>query len=271
MILNAAVAKAIKEQYDILLGKGEILPDEKLAEYYETFRRKFGPERLARLEGEELLTFMHNSSSHDSLVYWLEFKNDDEFPSRFGSIAGGSALKFGIYRRKETGGWVTGSPQKQEQLTVEQAIQVARKHREQLIAGVTLLEKLPLDAKNSEYLNLQAEMRQLAPDIYDTGWGHKYFHMLSPNKIEDFHNEDYQRFYLIKMMQIPVALQGRFAVSGQYIEIAKELGIHVNNLTRIQIELYGRPHRYWAIKANYADKRWKNWEMMRENGFVCID
>ena len=48
-----------------------------------------------------------------SLVYWLEFKNDDELPgSKFGSIGGGSALKFGIYKRKETGAWMTGSPLK---------------------------------------------------------------------------------------------------------------------------------------------------------------
>ena len=30
--------------------------------------------------------------NYDSLVYWLEFKNDDEFPTRqFGSIGGGTA------------------------------------------------------------------------------------------------------------------------------------------------------------------------------------
>jgi 5-methylcytosine-specific restriction enzyme B len=270
MVLNSAMANQINEQYQILLDKGEVLSDDKLAEYYETFRRKFGPERLAGLDGEELLEYMHNSTNHDSLVYWLEFKNDDELPNRFGSIAGGSALKFGIYRRRETGGWVTGSPQKQVQLTVEQAILVARKHREQLLEGAKLLEKLPREANHSQYISLQGEMDQLIPDICDTAWGHKYFHMLFPDKLEDFHSAYYQRFHLIKMMQIPVAPQGRFAISGQFMEIARELGMHINNFTRILNELNGRPHKYWAIKANYADKRWKNWETMRDNGFVCI-
>ena len=54
-----------------------------------------------------LLETMHTHGNKDSLVYWLEFKNDEEFPARFGSIAGGSAFKFGIFRRKETGTWVT--------------------------------------------------------------------------------------------------------------------------------------------------------------------
>jgi 5-methylcytosine-specific restriction enzyme B len=51
---------------------------------------------------------MHAHGNRDSLVIWLEFKNDEEFPAIFGSIAGGSALKFGIYRSKETGAWMTG-------------------------------------------------------------------------------------------------------------------------------------------------------------------
>jgi 5-methylcytosine-specific restriction protein B len=47
-------------------------------------------------------------------------------PARFGNIAGGSALKFGIDRRKETGNWMTGSSKKQTELTVEQAVGYAR-------------------------------------------------------------------------------------------------------------------------------------------------
>ena len=65
------------------------------------------PGVLTKLDGEDLLETMHAHGNKDSLVYWLEFKNDDEFPARFGSIAGGSAFKFGIFRRKETGTWVT--------------------------------------------------------------------------------------------------------------------------------------------------------------------
>ena len=69
-------------------------------------------EVLKRLGGEELLNLMHARPSKDSLVYWLEFKNDEEFPAKFGSIAGGSALKFGFYWRQKTGAWMTGSPLK---------------------------------------------------------------------------------------------------------------------------------------------------------------
>jgi 5-methylcytosine-specific restriction protein B len=86
-----------------LNGEGKLLSKPQLDGYYSTFRGRFGPDVLAKLHGEDLLETMHGLGHKNSLIYWLEFKNDDEFPARFGSIAGGSALKFGIYRRKETG------------------------------------------------------------------------------------------------------------------------------------------------------------------------
>ena len=83
---------------------------------------------------------MHSHGNRDRLVYWLEFKDDAEFPSsRFGSIAGGSAFKFGLFRRRETGAWTTGSPTNPVELTAEQAVDIARRHRDQLIRGVELL------------------------------------------------------------------------------------------------------------------------------------
>ena len=41
---------------------------------------------------------------------WLEHNADCR--EYFGSIAGGSAYKFGLFQKKDTGEWMTGSPQK---------------------------------------------------------------------------------------------------------------------------------------------------------------
>jgi len=73
---------------------GKLLSAAQLSSYYRTFRDRFGPEVLKGLDGEALLTTMHSHGTRESLVYWLEFKNDAEFPSiAFGGIGGGSALK----------------------------------------------------------------------------------------------------------------------------------------------------------------------------------
>lgn len=103
---------------------------EQLQFYAETFRKKFGPEHLSRLHGRELLESMHSHGNKDSLVYWLEFKKDDEFPGIFGSIAGGSALKFGIYKSAETGEWKGGHPRKIITLSEDEAINRAERHRD---------------------------------------------------------------------------------------------------------------------------------------------
>src|SRR5439155_191499 len=125
--------------------------------------------RLKNLDGEALLNTMHDMQDRDSLVYWLEFKDDEEFPSpRFGSIAGGSAFKFGLFRRKETGKWTTGSPQNPEELTVEQAIEKARQHREQLIRGIELLDKMPANGTDEDYAQLQRDMNYVAIGLAGT-------------------------------------------------------------------------------------------------------
>src|SRR2546430_4914862 len=134
--LDERIIPELRERYKSLVNGGKLLSNEQLASYYSTFRSRFGPEKLKNLDGEALLETMHSHGNKDSLVYWLEFKDDEEFPSsRFGSIAGGSAHKFGLFRKKETGRWTTGSPNKPEELTVEQAVDKARQHRDQLLRG----------------------------------------------------------------------------------------------------------------------------------------
>src|SRR5437868_10131289 len=173
--LDERIIRELRELYRSSVNDGKLLSGEQLAGYYSTFRSRFGPDKLKNLDGEALLNMMHDIQSRDSLVYWLEFKDDGEFPSRgFGSIAGGSAFKFGLFRRKETGRWTTGSPQNPEELTVEQAIDKARQHRDQLMRGVDFLEKMPINGSDEDYVQLQREMDRLAPEISNLAWGHKY-------------------------------------------------------------------------------------------------
>jgi hypothetical protein len=46
-----------------------------LDQYCATFRSRFGPEKLASLDGEALLNTML-APGKDSLACWLKFKND---------------------------------------------------------------------------------------------------------------------------------------------------------------------------------------------------
>lgn len=123
-ILNETKRQQIITKRQQMLDDGLIYSEEQLATFYQTFQLKFAPEVLAGLEGEDLLNFMHDHGNKDSLVYWLEFKHDDVFDTkRFGSIAGGSALKFRIFRRKESGFWqVSDGSNRPKTISTDEAV-----------------------------------------------------------------------------------------------------------------------------------------------------
>jgi 5-methylcytosine-specific restriction enzyme B len=103
----------LKAALDRGLASGELLTPAQVVQQTGLFRDRFGPAVLRELDGEALLRLMHWRQSSESrcLVYWLEFKDDDEFAGhRFGGIGGGSAMKYGIYQRQSDGAWISGSP-----------------------------------------------------------------------------------------------------------------------------------------------------------------
>ena len=269
-VLDDRLKEKLLEAYGRMQTAGELLPSQRLDECYSLFRSRFGPDALLQLDGEQLLDTMHTHGK-DSLVYWLEFKNDEEFSGNFGSIAGGSALKFGIYRKKETGIWMTGSPQKQEELGVIDAIEIARRHRSQLVAGSEILAKLPDQAADEEYLSLQNEMDRSAPDIGNTSWGHKYFSLLFPDKLDDYHAGEYQRFHLMKLLERPPEGAGRYLAAGKFVRLARELEWPLNHLTSVLNRINGRPYRTWRVGTSLGEAESDTiWPMMRDNDCVAI-
>ena len=270
MILEERIVQSIREIQKDLDTKGKLLSKAKLAEYRDTFRGRFGPEKLRNLDGEALLVTMHDHGNRDSLVYWLEFKSDEEFPASFGSIAGGSALKFGVYKRSDTGVWMTGSPMNQRELTVEEAVEIARKHRDQLIKGSEILERFSGDGTDADYKRLQDNLHKIAPDVSDMAWGHKYFSLLFPDKLDDYHNPDYQKFHLIKLFQIPPEGEGRYLAAGRFITIARELALPINTLTNILNHREGDPYWYWRVGTSDGTEKRNRWDIMRDGNFVAI-
>ena len=130
-MLSEPIRQRIVEKYEQLNRDGQLLSQQQLDQYYATFRQKFGPQALSQLDGVVLLETMHGTAgtgNRDDLAYWLEFKNDEEFPTpSFGGIAGGYAAKFGVYRRKETGTWAkVGAGHNPQDISVDEAVAIAR-------------------------------------------------------------------------------------------------------------------------------------------------
>lgn len=272
-LLNESNSKQIIERHQQLEDEGKLSSNQQLDNEYALFRERFGPSVLKGLDGEALLKLIHDHSDRDSLVYWLEFKNDEEFETRrFGSIAGGSALKYRIFRRKETGNWQAGGKQgnRPEDISVEEAITYARAHRDQLIKGCELLNALPLNATDDDYAELQDQMDEYAPDVSRLAWGHKYFSLLFPNKLDDYHNPDYQHFHLLKLLQLPPEGTGRYICAGRFVAAANEVGLSMNHLTSTLNAVHGRFHRYWRIGTSSGKTGTSYWQMMRDRSCVAV-
>lgn len=275
-MVHPKLAQVIKDTQKRLLNDGKLPTPDKLQGYYATFRERFGPDVLRNLDGEALLTTMHshNRTNRNSLVYWLEFKNDEEFPFIFGSISGGSALKFGVYQNAKTSAWMSRDPSNYPvEISLDQAIEIARRHRDQLLRGVALLEKHPLNGSDADYQTLQQGMDEQAPDVSGVAWGHKYFSLLFPDKLDDYHSAYYQRFHLVKLLQpnIPDERAGRYIAAGRFVAAARELEMPMNHLTTVLNVYNGRPYHYWSVLASDAhNPDTLNWKLQHEGSFAAV-
>ena len=114
------------------------ISQEKIDHVLRDFKGKFGIDVIKNLEGKELLETLfckkddNNVTTRTDLNYVLEYSEFDDLP--VGSIAGGSAHKFGLFKRKDQNGWSYGSSSKNEVLlTEDQAIQKANLFKQQLL------------------------------------------------------------------------------------------------------------------------------------------
>jgi 5-methylcytosine-specific restriction protein B len=277
--LHPRIEADLRQIQDSLAADGTLISRPQLQRYYDTFRREFGPEVLRSLDGQQLLERMHAHGNRDSLVYWLEFKDDDVFPSisAFGSIAGGSALKFGVYRRAETGTWATkGTGSAPKDISLAEAIEIAQRHRDQLLAAVNAVSTLSAGAADAEHLSLQRELARVAPDVQDTAWGHKYLSLIFPDVLDDFHVASYQRYNLIRVLQLPPRdrdewAEGRYVCAGRFVALAQQLDVPVHILTTLVNRRHGQPRSYWRIGTTDDEKaRRKYWPMMRDGNIVAV-
>jgi len=254
---------------------------EQIDQNLRTFRDNFGPTVLGGVDGATLLDLMHarEPGKPKCLAYWLEFKNDEEFAgNRFGSIAGGSALKFGIYQRSSDGAWVSGAAKAQVILSLEDAIALAREQRNELLAGCDVLTSVNVtDTTDAVYAQLQTDMEKAAPTLYHLSWSHKYWSLLFSDRLDDYHSPVYQRFHLLKLLQMPPDKLGildgnapRFNCAGRFISLARELGMPVTTLDKLLNLRDGSMHGYWKVGTVGSTGEGSFWDAMRDGGFVAI-
>ncbi len=272
MDLNQDIINQLKDTSEkLLLGK-KILSDEELNQGYILFSKKFGIDILKSLDGELLIETIFNSSNKESLMYWLEYKNDDEFKTNsysYGGIAGGSAFKYIMYKRKLDNKWVTGHPLKPVLLSTDKAIELGKKLRDSLVVGAKLVGKLSENATIEDYIKLQEELsEELINNMHSRGWVHKYYHMLYAKKIGAYHAVKWQRHALICCNIKPQHENKLYIMEWQLIQIAKQLNLPTSQLMNSMFELFGAPINYYRIST--SDDSRSYWDEMKNGGYISI-
>ncbi len=255
--------------------------DSEAAAMYIDFTSRFGTDTLSALTGEELLKTLFLGASSDNLCHELEYVSRNT--ELFGSVKGGNAFKYPMFFDKEASMWTSGTRANPKQLSLDEAIIKGTGVRDGLVKGAEIIKNsLPVDSIE-DYLTLYTELYSAIPDLVDSLWVIKYFHMLFPTLIPVFYNKDWQIRVLTALKILPNdTAYGRLGQINAFvkeceitnvafarvfhkycrnvsIEDREEIGLDEVVAPRVKggtnIILYGVPGagKSWTIKHEYCD------------------
>jgi hypothetical protein len=189
---------------------------------YKDFRAKYGPEALKAVDGKDLLhkIFINETRDKENLCYVLEF--DKQF-SQFGGIGGGSAYKYGLYFNADKQSWMTGSSRNPKNLSLEDAIALGTTIRNEILAGVKIIEDAGELTELKDYAELNTKLYEVMPTTINKKWVIKYFHMLFPQLFPPFYNDEWQNKVLTAIDEEPDG--NSFVRMGQIALFVKKCGI----------------------------------------------
>lgn len=239
------------------------------------FQQRFPVDRLRRLSGTALLEDLHGRESLDCLAYWLEFRDKPDFRTRtFGSIRGGSALKFGIYQRAEDNAWYEhgGEAGKQRKLSVSEAVTVAEKQRDQILRAYEVVARLPEDPARGGYATLQEDIEAAAPDLAALAFLHKFLFLHFPERLDDYHSYTFHAHHLLLMGQEPRA-RGLYTCAGTMLaawrEFRQRRSVPFSAFSHLLNVINGSPFSWWRVGTGTEEGQ-SFWDEMRTGGYVSV-
>ena len=234
------------QQYERLKSSINFVNDDLLAEQRNYFTTKFSKEVLERMTPEEALENLMNSKNRDSLVYHLEFKNDEDFnTSNFGGIGGGTAGKFTIFHSNKFDQWVKWEGNSQVPISDQAAQERAYEISQNLVKLHHHIENSPHETLEDVREMIKAiEVDQELARFYQYGWVHKYFHLFYPEKVTDFSSTNTFRSLLVKLKhpfvnEISVEEENNtYILDFLYNELVKRIGLTHPNLSKIVYSVF---------------------------------
>ena len=216
------------------------------------FMNRYSPDKLEQLSGDSLLSgiFYTSGDNSNALCYWIERNVDCR--AYFGSIAGGSAYKFGLFQKSDTGVWTTGSAQKPQELSEEEALALGTEIRDALVKSSRIIENATLKSLE-DYEKLDDDLRnQIGDKFFNWGWFHKCLAIIHPDKLSCFHSTEWQNHILYGCGIKPS--DKYYARSGQISMIENYAGLSYRRFFSLAKEKFGRPKSFVRIGTSNGEK-----------------
>lgn len=262
--MKTAVHDILNRYIAAELGRSFVLPDvTELSRQRSAFLAHFGPEQLAKMSGSELLRQLpYNASNDQPMDYWLEFKNDPDFNyALFGSIAGGSAAKFGAWQDKKTGSWRAKLEGGREipSISEAEATKYLEERRTELLNAVEAIGAFRgKDAKDIDPLKFQETVEAAAPRWSSSAWMHKYLHLVFPELVTWNATTSWSQATLYHVGEQP-QWEGLYALDIQIIRFWNSL----STLSDVPVQLRYRvakllsPRDHWCLGLAGEVDAWK--------------
>lgn len=166
--------------------------DEEAKLYLEKFYQEYAPEKIEKLEGEEILKKIFlNDYNKDNLCHELEFNKECRYI--FGSIKNGTAYKYGLHYSQKNSSWAIGTSNNPQFISKEEAIEIGRQILEQLIAGAKIIQESKELKSIEDYLSLYKKLDKVTDGNVNRIWFLKYYQMISPKLLPPIYSEVKQK------------------------------------------------------------------------------
>ena len=241
------------------------VPEEDVFAAYKWFQELFSPEKLKEYSDDELLQkmFLTANSDNSSLCYHLEFNS--KIKNYFGSISGGSSFKFGLFQCQEDGKWMTGSPQKQTELSDADALTLGKQIRDYLVQACEYIASVDFVSVH-DYESLDDKLNTMSDKFASLAWIQKYFQMIFPDKFIGWYAKDWQNHMLFSFGIMPSAKY--YARNGQLALIRKETRYNNTHFQDVCYQLFGDIKHFYRLGS--SDDRQNYAEHWKSSGIIAI-
>ncbi len=275
MLISEQLKNLLQQQY-LNYQKSEEFPSEEvLIEKINYFKEKFGYNAL-KIDGKELLFKIHGPYREDedqSLVYWLENKDDEEFPKYFGTSRVGHSGHYRVYFSPPDDCWKDKHLKK---LSEGEAIILGEENRNNLLNASKKCGDLLNDIDLQKYREFDTFMHDNSPELHGKQWVHKYLFLMNSELLSSVHSNQYLLHMLLRLGIIPDNPKGYYELDYYFRKLAQELAIPLIYISYILFSLYGKTHRYWMVNIKEVNQiiddasSTEFIKYMKENDVLCF-